>query len=80
LVEAVLLLAHNPELRVMKGKGAREIILKDYSLGDSVDKLISLYTAHYCKQSIIEPDSTEARNHSNRSQNEQLRSDWFKPD
>jgi glycosyltransferase involved in cell wall biosynthesis len=48
LVEALLLMADNPDFREVKGKEAREIILRDYSLEDSVDRLIRLYTArHY---------------------------------
>lgn len=43
LVEALLLMAKNPDLRRRKGKAAREVILRDYSLEDSVDKLTRLY-------------------------------------
>jgi glycosyltransferase involved in cell wall biosynthesis len=52
LVEALLLMANNPELRTKKGKGAREIIVRDYCLKDSVDRLADLYTARQHEASL----------------------------
>jgi glycosyltransferase involved in cell wall biosynthesis len=46
LVEALVLLANNPDLRRQKGKRARETVLKSFSLEDSVDRLVGLYTDH----------------------------------
>jgi glycosyltransferase involved in cell wall biosynthesis len=64
LVDALMLMVNNLEFRLKKGKGARAIILRDYSLEDSVDKLSSLYGARYRKQSIIELVNGVSKNHS----------------
>jgi glycosyltransferase involved in cell wall biosynthesis len=52
LVEALLVLANNPELRVVKGMGAREIIAKNYSLENGTDSLVGLYTGR-CQDCLI---------------------------
>lgn len=43
LVEALLLLNERPELRKKYAEAARDTIVNNYSLNDSVDKLIHLY-------------------------------------
>jgi len=58
LVEALLLMADNPALRSMKGKAAREIVCRDYSLEDSVDELIQLYLTRHLRVST-EPNDFE---------------------
>ncbi|HXH09767.1 MAG TPA: glycosyltransferase [Alphaproteobacteria bacterium] len=49
LVEALLQLIRDPELRQLKASGARQMILKNYSLEDSVAKFIRLYAMNETK-------------------------------
>jgi glycosyltransferase involved in cell wall biosynthesis len=54
LTDALLLLANDQELAKAKGQRAREIVLRDYSLETSVDKLIQLYKSWTKDGSITE--------------------------
>ena len=49
LVEAVLFMISHPELRREQAEEARGVILSNYSLEDSVDKFIDIYTTGNCK-------------------------------
>jgi glycosyltransferase involved in cell wall biosynthesis len=49
LMEALLLMIGNPDLRKKQAQEARELILSTYSLEDSVDKFIGIYITGNCR-------------------------------
>jgi glycosyltransferase involved in cell wall biosynthesis len=57
LVEALLFMIRHSELRKEQAQEARELILSTYSLEDSVDKFIDVYTTGDCKQALRKPAS-----------------------